>query len=597
MNLNDILTRLDGVKGRGNSYTAKCPAHEDRKPSLSIKEDGGKVLLHCFAGCRTEDILRAIGIEYTDLFQEPRTSPSGRRVLAEYTYTDPEGESVAVKVRYSDKTFFWRRPDGSPGRGETRPLYNWYKVKDKPAIFLVEGEKDVDTLAESGFPAVSFPDGANSKWYSEYADFFRGKSMILLPDNDSPGERLMNMAAEKILPLAKNVRTVHMADLWPNAPEKADISDFLASGGTVKELAEAVKKAAPMRPPKLYKCFSEIKSTETQWLWYPYIPRGKIVLLTAAPGIGKTFLSLYLCGALSDGRPFMGEPESASRQPERAVYQSAEDGIADTLKKRLEQLCPEPRYENIFNIDETEKGLTLADTDRIEEVLRELHPALVIFDPIQAYLGADVDMHRANEVRPIMARIGTLAERYNCTFLMIMHNSKMHQSNAIYVALGSVDIPAVSRSMLMLDIDPDDENRLILCHSKSSLAKTGKSILFHIEEGDLRFDGFSDKTADDIYCSRANFGGRRSEKSDLAAEILSDLLDKHQGWVSLGEVQREMKRCDISKNIFYKIKDEMKLRSVCIGRGRDRSAYWLASEVDPDKFKQDRLKIMCSQAQ
>ncbi len=595
MNLTKLLSRLQGVKGANDRYTAKCPAHNDKNPSLSICRKNGRILLRCFAGCRTEDILDCMGLRYTDLFDEPvplsSNSPaSGKNVEAEYHYCSMDGEPAAVKVRFAGKDFRWKRPDGSPGRGDTHPLYNWQNIREQSGLFIVEGEKDADTLTRYGLPAVSFPDGAKSKWDSEYEAFFRGKNVILLPDNDSPGREFMKTVAVKLLPICASVKTVEMVSIWKNAPEKADITDYLNSGGTIEQLMYAVKKAVPERLPKMYKSFSEIESTDTQWIWFPYIPRGKLVLLTSAPGVGKTFLSLYLCGAVSNGRPFLGESESAVREPECAVYQTAEDGIADTLKKRLEQLCPKPNYQNIYNIDESEKGLTLADTDRIEKVLKEIRPALFIFDPIQAYLGASIDMHRANEVRPVMARIGALAERYNCTFLMIMHNSKMKQSNAVYAALGSVDIPAVSRSMLLLERDPDNEGRLILCHSKSSLARTGDSILFHINNGDMIFDGFSNKTAEDIYFANRQHNSGSSEKSNLAAEIISGLLDKHKGWVPLWEVKKEMDRCGISKTTYYRVKLDFMLRDITIGFARKKSTFWLAPETDIEKFRSDLLR-------
>ena len=116
----------------------------------------------------------------------------------------------------------------------------------------------------------------------------------------------------------------------------------------------------------------------------------------------------------------------------------------------------------------------------------------MIFDPLQAYLGADVDMHRANEVRPVLARIGQLAEKYKCAVIFIMHNSKMGQNQALYRALGSIDILAIARSMLIIGKNPDNQKQKVLCHEKSSLASHGRSILFQIspEYGGLVFDGF-----------------------------------------------------------------------------------------------------------
>ena len=331
-----------------------------------------------------------------------------------------------------------------------------------------------------------------------------------------------------------------------------------------------------------YRTFAEIQSTDTKWLWYPYIPQGKIVLLTAPPSSGKTFFSLYLCAALSDGRAFMGEDDTKRRKPETVIYQSAEDGIADTLKRRLEYIKPAPKYENIINIDESETSITLSDIDRIEEVLQDKKPVLIIFDPIQAYLGEKVDMHRANEVRPIMARIGALAERYQCTFLFIMHNSKMQQGNAMYAALGSVDIPAVSRSMLMLGKNPENSDQLILCHTKSSLAIKGNSILYHNDNGNLVFDDYSSLSADDVYNSKSS--SQNDKKLDIFTEILNDELESRNGAIPLKAIQGLQKQYDISKTMLYRVKKVLHLKTVQCGFN-DKSTYWLFPEIDETAFK------------
>lgn len=327
-----------------------------------------------------------------------------------------------------------------------------------------------------------------------------------------------------------------------------------------------------------YRAFSEIQSVDTEWLWYPYIPRGKIVLLTAPPGVGKSFFALYMCAAVSDGRAFFGQDEADVRKPETAIYQTAEDGIADTLKKRLEAIQPAPRFENIINIDESEEQLTLSDTDRLEEAMNLLRPSLLVIDPLQAYLGANVDMHRANSVRPVMAKLGILAEKYNCTILPIMHQSKMHQSHAIYAALGSIDIPAVSRSMLMLAENPANREQLILCHVKSSLAPGGRSVIFHIDEGNLVFDGFSEKSADDIYGSGSSC---RKTVSDRAKEYLNEMLDANNGCVSQNDVLRSS---EFSQSTLYRAKERLGLNSIVLGYGKDKTSYWLKSDLDVKSF-------------
>lgn len=341
--------------------------------------------------------------------------------------------------------------------------------------------------------------------------------------------------------------------------------------------------AAELKIPGLIN-LSQVESTETKWLWYPYIPRGKITLMTADPGVGKTYLALYLTANVSAGRAFYGE--NGNRPPENVIYQTAEDGIADTIKPRLEPMKPD--FDRISIIDESQSGLDLCD-ERIEKMLSALHPALMIFDPLQAYLGADVDMHRANQIRPVLARIGTLAEKYDCAVILIMHNSKMTQNKALHRALGSIDIPAVARSMLMLARDPQDPTRRIMCHEKSSLAARGKSLFFRIEPdvGGVDFCGTSDLTADDVLNFNSGTRDKPSARLDDAAQQLSNLLGD-KGWADLVDIHALQSEYDISKSTLYNAKKELQLKSVSCCFGSIKKSYWLLPGIDTEQFRQIR---------
>ena len=337
-----------------------------------------------------------------------------------------------------------------------------------------------------------------------------------------------------------------------------------------------------------YISLSNIQSVETEWLWYPYIPAGKITLMTADPGTGKTFFSLYLTATVSTGRPFFGQAETQIRPPRKAFYQTAEDGIADTIKPRLEPMNRD--FNNIIVINESREQLTLSNYSEIEKAMQGFNPALMIFDPLQAYLGADVDMHRANEVRPVLARIGQLAEKYRCAVIFIMHNSKMGQNQALYRALGSIDIPAIARSMLIIGKNPNNPNQKVLCHEKSSLASHGRSILFQInpECGGLVFDGFSDLKADDVLNPRKSSREKPSVKLEEAVEFLNDLIGE-KGWAELKDIRALQEKYGISKNTMYRAKDELGLKNVSVGFS-PKYTYWVDdNEIEIERFKAERM--------
>ncbi len=339
-----------------------------------------------------------------------------------------------------------------------------------------------------------------------------------------------------------------------------------------------------------YRTLSALTPQETKWLWYPYIPKGKITLMTADPGTGKTFLSLWLAACVSDGRPFYGEDESLRREPARAVYQTAEDGIEDTILPRLLTMKPAPNLDNIVVFDEQKKPLSFKEgLDEIENIMRELSPSLIIFDPLQAYLGADVDMHRANEVRPVLAGIGRLAEKYGCAVIFVMHHSKMTQNSALHRALGSIDIVGIARSMLVLGKNPDNKEQLVMCHEKSSLSERGRSVLFRIdpENGGIVFEGKCDHSADDVLNPKQKTRDKPSHRLTEAVELLDNLLGE-KGWAKFSQVKALQEEYGISYGTINRAEEELGLDTVCIGYN-PKITYWIDSDIDKTLFKAQRM--------
>ena len=613
MYLNDIVSRFESPKKNGNnSFMVRCPCHNDNQQSLSISEENGKILINCFAGCKTEDILHSVGLEMKDLFSDKPSFTTPKPPNVEYIYSDR-----LKKIRHYKwdngqwkKSFYWQHKDKNgqwqSNKGNCKvPLYKQDLLSDVPpkeTVYIVEGEKDCDTMTDKlHFRAVSAPNGATAtkggtknKWNSDYNSLFNNLNVAIISDNDEVGRAYAETIASELLPIAKSVKIVDLCNEWKNLKDKGDITDVYETDKPIKgkSVAETVRYRLELltdcTKPYVHKVdmskyiqLSSVESKSTDWLWYPYIPLGKITLMTADPGTGKTFLALYLAAQVSTGRPFYGE--SVYTAPQNVVYQTAEDGIADTIKPRLEPM--RPNFENIYIFNEESESLSLSD-DKIEQIMKDLHPALMIFDPLQAYLGADVDMHRANEVRPILGRIGHLAERYNCAVVFIMHNSKMSQNSALHRALGSIDIPAVARSMLILGKDPENFNRKIICHEKSSLAPNGKSILFEVDtsKGGVLFCGYSDLKADDILNVRTTTRNKASVKKDEVCDKLLDLFGEND-FIKFTNVKDLCKKLDCKKSTLYSAKDELEIMSYTFGYSQNKCTYWLMPDVDIEKFK------------
>ncbi|MBC7075994.1 MAG: hypothetical protein H5T98_07990 [Syntrophomonadaceae bacterium] len=254
--LQNVLSRLKGVKKDGRGWKALCPAHDDRNPSLKIDEvEGGKVLLKCFAGCTTEDIVRAIGLKMSDLYPEPKQRPANpKRVIATYDYQDANGKLLFQVCRTADKRFFQRRPDGKGGwvngLGDVKPvLYRLPEVLQAvqrgKTVFIPEGEKDCDNLARLGLVATTSPMGAG-KWRDYYSDYLKGANVVILPDNDDPGKKHAQQVAQALYGKAASIKVLELPDL----PEKGDVSDWLAAGGTKEELLRLVAEAPEWKPKK-----------------------------------------------------------------------------------------------------------------------------------------------------------------------------------------------------------------------------------------------------------------------------------------------------------------------------------------------------------
>jgi AraC-like DNA-binding protein len=233
-----------------------------------------------------------------------------------------------------------------------------------------------------------------------------------------------------------------------------------------------------------------------------------------------------------------------------------------------------PNFNNIYVLNEEQESLSLSD-ERIEQTMRDLHPRLMIFDPLQAYLGAQVDMHRANEVRPVLGRIGHLAEKYHCAVVFVMHNSKASQNTALHRALGSVDIPAVARSMLVLGKNPDNPDGRILCHEKSSLAAHGKSLLFEIAPhlGGVVFGGFSDLKADDILNLRPETRAKPSKKRDELCDKIMEMFGDGDT-IEIGSIEELCEQLGCSRKTLYRAKRELEIMSESSGFGEEKKSVW-----------------------
>ncbi len=333
-----VLERLSDAKRSGGGWAASCPAHNDRNPSLSISErDDGQVLLYCHAGCFTEAVVGALGLQMGDLF--PRSQRNGyEQPTATWSIKDAEGNTQALHVRFDSpegKRVVWKLHDSGPkdwglkGRKpSTLPLYGSEEVKDYPddvPIIVVEGEKATDALRGALIPAIGSVTGASDTPGAEALEVLRRRPVVLWPDNDEEGRSHMLRIAEALYGVASEVRIYE----WKDAPVKgADAADHPAvlsrSKAGVRALlgemdATSVWKPSPevslspslkgkdtedtpKRAPLMSLRFNEIPDPgERRYLVEGLMPEGYPTLLHGDGGVAKSMVALSLGLAVARG--------------------------------------------------------------------------------------------------------------------------------------------------------------------------------------------------------------------------------------------------------------------------------------------------------
>lgn len=516
--MNDILQRLEAVKGRNGKYMARCPCHNDSTQSLSVKEGKeNKILLKCFAGCAVEDIVGAMGLSLSDLFADDSrhsiypayNKPKNKQKPvkeAEYIYAN--GKLKKVKYRRSDGSKYcnWmHQKNGAWEKGRSDILPGLYQSKPDlgEIFFLVEGEKDVDSLKLAGMVAVSLPDGSQSKWEQSYDDIFSNKQVIIIPDNDDPGKKYSKMCAEHIHGVAGSVKILDLSKIWADIPRKADISDLIQKFGQedalrmVIDLANETESWIPDTDAESSAslnliCAADVEYTPPKWLIEPYFQRGKGTLIQADPGTGKTAFMCAIAASVTTGNSIMSLNVET---PGSVLMLSVEDDLG-VLRGRISANNGNPN--NVYFMPNA-ADMTL-NSPEIEQAIKQVKAKLLIFDPLQAFLGSKIDMFRANETRPALAKLFEMCDRNDCACAIISHMGKSGLGKSpVNQSLGSVDIPAAMRSVIHITRNPDDNKECIAVHVKSSNAPKGRSISYRIvDRGGVQWQGFSDFSAEDL---------------------------------------------------------------------------------------------------
>lgn len=448
MTINEVLHRLKGVKGGGGQWTALCPAHDDTHNSLSIAAGkDGRILFNCHAGCSAEAVAGALGLTIGDLFVDKPTERP--QVTEAYEYRDESGALLAQKLRRSDKSFVWRRPDGKGGWNYNRegvPHRLYVAGELLGSVFVCEGEKDADNLHRLGFDAASGADGAGpGKWRKEYTQQLRGLHVCVFQDNDRVGRAYAAETCAALTGVAASVRLLDLSAVWPEIPEHGDVSDLIACVGADKacELIAQLAASAPEWEPSTgpaepgagneQKRLVVISAPDLQKAKLPpvrfivedILPEGTS-LISAASKIGKSWMMLDLGLSAAAGTPFLGHRTNQCG----VLYLALEDSL-NRLQNRMDKVLGGKPAPPLFYFNTAAPKLDNGLLDTLTGHLKE-HPEtkLFIIDTLQKIRGRAMpreagyaqDYREMETVKDYMAQRGASVD-------FVHHNRKMRDDD------------------------------------------------------------------------------------------------------------------------------------------------------------------------
>lgn len=414
MDVDSVLSQLEGVRKSGSGWVARCPLHEDNTASMKVDEKDGTILVKCHAGCDQKELAAKLGLGGNGHNpQEPE---------ATYGYLDERGQLLFQSLRFPGKRFRQRRIDPN---AQTEDGWVWdltgvrlvpYRlpeviqgVAEGQTIFITEGEKDADRLRQEGRVATCNPMGAG-KWREEFSQYFRGAThVIIVADRDEPGRKHAISVFDNLEPVAQNVWIVQ-------AKEGKDVSDHLDAGFAIEELVVADPRTfrRSYQPLDLF-----VPAPPVAWVVENIVVAGEATLLVADGGTGKSYFALAMSLAVSDGGSFLGQRTKQGR-----VIYVDEEGSRDLALQRLQELGA--THEQKQSIDYLNfAGVDLVKhPDRLIADAKLVDPILIVIDSHAKVTKSVGDENSNNEMGRVWDQgFLRLAKETGAAVLVIHHTA------------------------------------------------------------------------------------------------------------------------------------------------------------------------------
>lgn len=616
MPIDEVLSRLTGVRRSGKGWVAKCPAHNDRRASLSISEGrDGRVLLFCHAGCALEAIVDSLGLEVRALFPDTNGSPRDvksdnrpKRQADAQLFDSPEAAIQAVRQvqrinRPPDHTWEYRDRNGQAvglvlrwdldggklvrpvsRRGSKwaigtmeppRPLYNLPKIAAADRVVVVEGEKCCDAAETLGLVPTTSAGGASAAHLTDWSPL-AGKDVWILPDADDAGRRYAKIVAGILAKLEPPAR-VRIVEL-PGLGEGGDIADWVQKHATLgvealrqqlEALAQAAKptqgidsasggsSAASADDGDLL--LSEVKEQPVDWLWENRIPMGFLTVLAGRQGQGKSLVCADIAARVTLGCAW---PAGGSNAPQgEVVIVNLEDDPARVLKPRLRAAGAD-----LAKVRVVTSPITTSELPRLNRILdRCPNCKLLVVDPAGNHLGGGVDVFRDNVVREALSSLTEIARERNIAVVLVCHLRKSNAETADDRVLGSVAFTALARSVLhVIPGERPREGERILAAGKANLSRAAPAVKFTIMGNPPVIawgEVLPDLDADEILAARkaGEGAGRPPHELQEATEFLKSMLS--EGARSARDVLSQARAAGISQATLRRAKEALEVRA------------------------------------
>lgn len=547
MNIDEFAAEFASARPQGGGYRVRCPAHDDRQASLMIHTGRtGNLVLKCHAGCETAEVLAALGKSFADLRGEPeaRVMPMRRSKVAEYVYTDAHGEYLYKTVRTEPKGFY---AVDIPAAQDQRVLYRLPDIARAKecglTVYVVEGEKDADTLDRRGLVATCNAGGAG-KFYPHYAHQLAGVAkVVVIADDDKAGRPHARAVGAMLAEAGLDVRVA-----LPAAGCK-DVTEHLAAGHTLSEL-----RPLPSVDSDRHLGWADLDAVAMrpiQWAWRRHFAVGALTYLEGDPGVSKSTVSCDLAARFSRGEVMPDGSPNCFGGAVAVVMVTAEDSIASTMTPRLYAAGADLRRVKAVTsaAPESDEPFSLEEhVDRLRHDVQVLGAKVVIIDPLSAFLGSKVDTFKDSAVRAALLPLARLAEELDVCVLVVRHFNKSSGGKAIHKGGGSIGFIGAARAAFQMSHHPEEEGVCIFTNAKNNLAKSQPSLTYRIvaderiravdpefEIGRIEWLGVSGLDAQEVLDTEPGEGGR-AHLAEYGKAMVAAVEDGPKTWATIGEI-------------------------------------------------------------